>query len=173
MLTLPLVQFERPRIGAGISTNADRRPSPDTAFGPVGGAPVATFSQAGRAHRVSPATLDALVDALPVGLLVVDGDGEVSFANAVARTLEANAVPSLQRVVARALRTNQVVCEEFAVEPTVLRGRLDSRRWLAVRAVPVSSGGARAHAAVVTVNDITAQTRARSWEPAIASLMSL
>jgi hypothetical protein len=25
----------------------------------------------------------------------------------------------------------------------------------------------------VTVNDITAQTQARSWEPAIASLMSL
>ena len=173
MLTLPLVEFERSRIGAGVSANADRHPSLDTALGLADGAPVATFSQAARTHRVSAATLDALIEALPVGLLVVDGDGEVSFANAMARTLEANAVPSLQRVAGRALRTDHVVCEEFAVEPSGARVRLDTRRWLAVRAVPVRNNGARAHAAVVTVNDITAQTHATSWEPAIASLMSL
>ena len=173
MLTLPLVQFDRSSIGARVSTNADRRSTLDPSFGPVVGAAVATFSQAAKTHRLASATLDALIEELPVGLLVVDGDGEVSFANAAARTLEANAVPSLQRVVARALRTDQVVCEEIAVEATGARMRLDLRRWLAVRAVPVRNVGARAHAAVVTVNDITAQTRAKSWEPAIASLMSL
>ncbi|CAN5422370.1 hypothetical protein BH09GEM1_BH09GEM1_29930 [soil metagenome] len=172
MLTQPLVQFDS-RIGASVSTNADRRLSLDTAFGPVVGAAVATFRQAAKAHRLGPATLDALIEALPVGLLVVDGDGEVSFANAAARTLEGNAAPSLQRVASRALRTDQVVCEEFAVEPAGARGRLDARRWLAVRAVPVRNAGARAHAAVVTVDDITAQTHATSWEPVIASLMSL
>ncbi|MEO5814606.1 MAG: PAS domain-containing protein [Gemmatimonadaceae bacterium] len=160
-------------MGAGVSPNADRRPSLDTAFGPAVGAAVATFSEAARTHRLSPSTLDALIEALPVGLLVMDRDGEVSFANEAARTLEANVVPLLQRVVARALRTDQVVCEEFAVEPTGIRARIDARSWLAVRAVPVRNAGARAHAAVVTVNDITAQTRANSWEPAIASLMSL
>ncbi len=165
MLTLPLVPFERSRLAAIVSTNADRRPSLDTSLG--------TFSQTARTHRLGAATLDALIEELPVGLLVVDGDGEVSYANAVGRTLEANTVPSLQRVVARVLRTDQVVCEEFAVEPVGTRGRLDSRRWFAVRAVPVRNAGAHAHAAVVTVNDITAQTRAKSWEPAIASLMSL
>ncbi len=173
MLTQPLVLFDRPRIGAGVSTHADRRPTLDTSFGPVGGAFFATFSQAAKTHRLSPATLDALIEDLSVGLLVVDGNGEVSFANAVARTLEANTVPLLRPVVARALRTDQVVCEEIAVERTGIRLRLDSRRWLAVRAVPVRNAGARAHAAVVTVNDITAQTHAKSWEPAIASLMSL
>ncbi|MEP6999227.1 MAG: PAS domain-containing protein [bacterium] len=173
MLNLPLVQFDRSRTGANVSSNADRSAPIDIPFGPVVGAPVATFSQAAKAHRLASATLDALIEELPVGLLVVDRDGEVSFANSVARTLEANSVPSLQRVVARALRTDQVVSEEFAVEPTGARKRLDSRRWLAVRAVPLRNAGARAHAAVVTVNDITAQTQAKSWEPVIASLMSL
>ena len=95
MLTLPLVQFERSRIGAGVSTNADRRPVLDTALGLADGAPVATFSQAARTHRVSAATLDALIEALPVGLLVVDGDGEVSFANAVAATGRSSRMVSL------------------------------------------------------------------------------
>ncbi|MEO8619718.1 MAG: PAS domain-containing protein, partial [bacterium] len=155
MLNLPLDRFDRSRIGASVSSNADRGPSSDTSFGPVVGAPLATFSQAAKAYRLGSATLDALIEELPVGLLVVDRDGEVSFANAAARTLDANSAPSLQRLVARALRTDQVVCDEFGVEPTGARRRLDSRRWLAVRAVPLRNAGARAHAAVVTVNDIT------------------
>lgn len=173
MLTLPLGQFDRSRIGASVSSKADRRPSLDTSFGPVVDASVATFSQAARAHRLATATLDAVIEELPVGLLVVDVDGEVSFANAAARTFGADAVSSLQRVVARALRTDRVICEVVAVEPKAARARRDSRQWIAVRAVPARSNGARAHAAVVTVNDITAQTHADSWEPVIASLMSL
>ena len=161
MLTLPPVRFDRSVIGAGVSTNADRR------------AAVATFSQAAKAHRVGATLLDAVIDELPVGLLVLDGDGEVSFANAAARALGADAMPSLQELVALALRADRALSRVVTVEPQASRTRLDARRSLAVRAIPVRHEGARAHAVVVTVNDITAQARADAWEPAIASLMSL
>lgn len=173
MLTLPLVPVDRSHIGEVAWTKVDRRVSFDASYGRPADAPVGAFWQAAQTLRLGPAALDALIAELPVGVLVVDGDGEVSYANAVARSLGATTMPSLQRVVARALLSDQVVCEEFAVEPAGARGRLDARRRLAVRAVPFRNVGASAHAAVVTVNDITAQTQANAWEPAIASLMSL
>ena len=161
MLTLPPRNYDRSVTGAGVSTNADRR------------AAVATFTQAVKAHRLGAAVLDEVMDALPVGLLVLDGDGEVTFANAAARALGADAVPSLQGLVALALRADRAMSQVFTVGNQASRTRRDSRRSLAVRAIPIRNVGARAQAAVVTVHDITAQARAEAWEPAIASLMSL
>ena len=173
MLTQPPVRFDGSVIGAGVSSMADKRAPRDMAFGPSIGAAVATFSQAVMAHRLGAALLDAVINDLPVGLLVLDGNSNVSFANAAARALGADAVTPLRGLAARALRTDRVVAEVLTVGPQAARTRLDSRRSLAVRAIPVRNDGARAHAAVVTVNDITAQARADAWEPAIASLMSL
>ena len=161
MLTLPPLRFDGSMIDAGVSTNADTR------------APAATFSQAAKAHRIGAAILDTMIEEIPVGLLVLNGDGEVTFANAAARALRAESVPSLRGLVSRALRSDRVLAEVFTVGTQAARTRLDSRRSLAVRVMPVSTEGARAHAVVVTVNDITAQVRADAWEPAIASLMSL
>ena len=173
MLTRPPVGFDGSVIGAGVLSNADRRAPLDMAFEPRIGPTGATFSQAVNSHRLGAAILDAVINDLPVGLLVLEGNGNVSYANAAARALGADAVTSLQGLVARALRTDRVLSEVFTVGPQAARTRLDSRRSLAVRAIPIRNDGARAHAAVVTVNDITAQARADAWEPAIASLMSL
>ena len=161
MLTIPAVRFDRSVTGAGVSTNADRR------------AALATFTQAAKAQRLGASILDAVIDELPVGLLVLDGDGEVSFANAAAGALGPDAVPSLQGLVALALRADRALSQVFTVGAQGSRTRLNSRRSLAVRAIPVRNEGARPHAVVVTVNDITAQAHADAWEPVVASLMSL
>ena len=161
MLTLPPVRSDRSVIGANVSTIADRR------------TPVASFGQAAKAHRVTSAMVNVMIEELPVGLLMMDSDGEVLFANAAARELGTDTVASLQGLAARALRNGRVVSEMVIVGSQAARTRLDSRRTLSVRAVPVRNGGASAHAVVVSVDDITAQARANAWEPAIASLMSL
>ena len=111
MLTLPLVPVERSHIGEVAWTNVDRRVSFDASFGRPADAPLGAFCQAAQTHRLGPAALDALIAELPVGVLVVDGDGIVSYANAVARSLGATTMPSLQRVVARALLSEQVPAE--------------------------------------------------------------
>ncbi|MEO7086371.1 MAG: PAS domain-containing protein [Gemmatimonadaceae bacterium] len=167
MLTLPMVSSERSYSGASASTRAER-PSTAESFERPADAPRATFSQAADTRRAGAATLDTLIEQLEVGVLVVDEDSRVSYANAAARQLEAESLPSFHRAVARALLTAEVACEEVE-----LRGPRGALRWLGIRAVPVRNADAHAHGAVVSVDDLTSQKRAKEWAPLIESLKTL
>lgn len=168
MVTLPTLTSERPRLGASVSTRGERLASLGVSPERVADAPVPMFSRVAEEHSLGPATLDALIAQLPVGVLVMGRDGGVSYANDAARRLQADRLEPLRRAVSRALLTEEVVCED--VELRVGRG---TRRWLGIRVTPVRAAGARAHAAVVSVEDITARRQAAAWEPLIESLVNL
>src|SRR3982751_4554896 len=85
-----------------------------------------SFSRVVREHRIATAAVDALVDALPVAVLVVDGRGCVLFTNAEARALHVDQLDRVQWGVTRALLTEDVVREDDI--ELVADG--EPRRWM-------------------------------------------
>jgi PAS domain-containing protein len=128
----------------------------------------ATFSRVAAAHRLDPTVLDAVLERLPVGVLVADQDGRVVYANETARDLGLTDGAALGWTVTRALLTADAVRDE-EIE-WLAPGR--TRRRLTVDVVPARGAGG-AHAAVVTAVDVTARRQAAEWKPVIESLMNL
>lgn len=131
--------------------------------------PALTFSQAALEHGVMPASIDSLIEQLPVGIWIADSNGRVVFANEAARALRVDGLEALQWAVTRALLTEEPVRED-RIE-IVATGR--PRRWVSAHVLPVRLAGHGVTAALVMLADVSAQTRMRQWEPVIESLVNL
>lgn len=147
------------------------------------------FGEMTRAHdhapgivplRLRPALLDALLDQLDVGVLVLDADGRTAFANEAARRLRDDAGASADRrggpvswasdlATARALLTGETVRDE-EVEYFAADGR---RRWVRLSATPVRDSAGTVAAVVCTIADATAARHDAAWAPVIESLARL
>ena len=115
-------------------------------------------------------TMQRIVEAMPCGVLVVDGEGRVQLANPEAARLLAisgEQMPTLMSIQAQTgidLRSFQEgaaldgVEQEFSFESSA------RRHWIAVRRVPLPGSTSRGHAttgpqAVLTLQDISARKR--------------
>ena len=130
---------------------------------------VEPFSRVADAHGVAAHAVDNLLEHLPVGLLVVDRDGRVVFANDAARALPIERLEPLQWAVTRALLTEDDVRED-EIE-IVAPGH--PRRWLSAHISPVRVPGFGVTAAFVTLADSTARKCMREWDPVIQTLVNL
>ena len=120
-------------------------------------------------HKIGTDAVDALIDALPVAVLVVDGHGRVLFANAEARALHVEQLDRVQWAVTRALLTEDVARED----DIELLADGEPRRWMSALVTPLRNKGAGVHAAFVVISDVTARKRIDSWTPLIESLVNL
>ena len=160
-----------PTQGVNAFTRTDREvlpPQPGVET-PILADGVAPFSKVVEAHRVTAESVDTLLEHLPVGLLVVDRDGRVAFANEAARALRIERLEPLQWAVTRALLTEDAVRED-EIE-IVAPGQ--PRRWLSACISPLRVPGVGVTAAFVTLADATARKRLREWDPVIQTLVNL
>lgn len=127
------------------------------------------FSKIAENHRVSAAAIDGLLDHLSVGVLLVDRDGRVAYANNAARALRIEALEPVQWAVTRALLTEDAVRED---DIEVVSAN-QPRRWLSAYVMPVRVAGLGVNAALVTLSDVTARKRMNAWSPVIESLVNL
>ena len=128
-----------------------------------------SFSVVADANHVSRPAIDALIEHLPVAVLIVDRDGRTVYANAAARVLRIERVDALQWAVTRALLTEDAVRED-EIEVTTAG---HPRRWLSAFVTPLRVEGVGVTAAFVTITDVTARARMRAWDPVIESLVNL
>ena len=128
-----------------------------------------SFSHTAEANQISPAVIDDLLEHIPVGLMVVDANGKVVFANETARTLRIDRLEPLQWAITRALLTEDNVREdEIAVAPVG-----DPRRWISAHIIPVRVAKLGVKAAFVVLSDVTARTQMAAWTPMIETLVTL
>lgn len=128
-----------------------------------------SFSCAAEEQLVNGAAIDRLLDALPIGVLMVDRDGRAVYANGAARALRIERLEPLQWAVTRALLTEDDVRED-EIE---MVGPGNARRWVSVHVMPVRKPGHGITAALVTLCDVTACTRMAAWNPVIETLVNL
>jgi hypothetical protein len=127
------------------------------------------FSRIAEVHQISPAVIDDLLEHILVGLLVVDGNGAVVFANAAARSLRIDRLEPLQWAITRALLTEDNVREdEIAIAPLG-----EPRRLISAHIIPVRAPKLGVNAAFVVLSDVTARTQVAAWTPMIETLMRL
>jgi PAS domain-containing protein len=127
------------------------------------------FSRIVDAHQISPAEIDALIEHLPVGVMVGDRDGRAVYMNETARSLRIERLDPFQWAITRALLTEDVVREEeIQVAPLG-----EPRRYLSAYVAPVRVPGVGVNAAFVVLADVTARTRMNAWTPMIESLVNL
>ena len=128
-----------------------------------------TFSRVAEAHGVTSAwNIDRLLDQLPVGVLLVDRDARVAYANAAGRAMRVERLEPLQWAVTRALLTEDTVRED---EIEVAEPR-QPRRRLCAHVMPVRVAGFGVNGAIVTVSDVTATDLMNAWKPVIESLVN-
>jgi PAS domain-containing protein len=128
-----------------------------------------SFSHIAERHQISPAVIDDLLEHIPVGLMVVDANGNVVFANETARALRIDHVEPLQWAITRALLTEDNVREdEIAVAPVG-----EPRRWISAHIIPVRVPKRGVNAAFVMLSDVTARTQMAAWTPMIETLATL
>lgn len=128
-----------------------------------------SFSHIAEANQISPAVIDDLLEHIPVGLMVVDANGKVVFANETARTLRIDRLEPLQWAITRALLTEDNVREdEIEIAPVG-----EPRRWISAHIIPVRVAKIGVKAAFVVMSDVTARTRLAAWTPMIETLVAL
>ena len=128
-----------------------------------------SFSRIADAHQISPLAVDDLLEHIPVGLMVVDANGKVAFANAAARSLQIDRLEPLQWAITRALLTEDNVREdEIAIAPLG-----EPRRWVSAHIIPVRVPKVGVNAAFVVLSDVTARTQMAAWTPMIETLVRL
>jgi hypothetical protein len=128
-----------------------------------------SFSHTAAAHQISAAVIDDLLEHIPVGLMVVDANGKVVFANESARSLRIERLEPLQWAITRALLTEDNVREdEIAVWPVG-----EPRRWLSAHIIPIRVPKLGVNAAFILLSDVTAQTQMAAWTPMIETLVNL
>ena len=127
------------------------------------------FSPIARQHGIDANAVDALLEQLPVAVLVADRDGRVVYANAEARTLRVERLERIQWAVTRALLTEDAVRED----DIELLAAGQPRRWMTALVTPLRTAGVGVHAAFVVVSDVTARKRMAEWSPVIETLVNL
>lgn len=128
-----------------------------------------SFTHIADVHQISPAVIDDLLEHIPVGLMVVDANGKVVFANESARTLRIENLELLQWAITRALLTEDNVREDEIAVASIG----EPRRWLSAHIVPIRLPKLGVNAAFVVLSDVTAQTRMAAWTPMIETLVNL
>jgi len=128
-----------------------------------------SFSHIAEGHQISPAVIDDLLEHIPVGLMVVDANGKVVFANKTARLLRIDHLEPLQWAITRALLTEDNVREDEIAVASVG----EPRRWLSAHIVPVRVRKRGVTAAFVVLSDVTARTEMAAWTPMIETLVNL
>ena len=128
-----------------------------------------SFSRIAEAHQISPLAVDDLLEHIPVGLMVVDANGKVVFANETARSLRIDRLEPLQWAITRALLTEDNVREdEIAIAPLG-----EPRRWISAHIIPVRVSKLGVNAAFVVLSDVTARRQMAAWTPMIETLVKL
>ena len=128
-----------------------------------------SFCRAAEELLVEGPAIDRLLDALQIGVLMVDRGGRAVYANHAARALRIEHLEPLQWAVTRALLTEDDVRED-EIE---IVGPGSARRSLSAHVLPVRKPGHGITAALVLLCDVTARTRMRAWDPVIESLVNL
>ncbi|HKW49980.1 MAG TPA: PAS domain-containing protein [Gemmatimonadaceae bacterium] len=133
--------------------------------------------------------INALLEQVPAGILVVGRDGEVEYVNALACTLlderrrarhtidvwraslaqESSELDPINWIIARALLTGEIVREE---EVEYLDAH-DEWRTLSVSATPIRDRNGDVELVVISFADVTFHNRARDWEPVMRGLSRL
>jgi PAS domain-containing protein len=128
-----------------------------------------SFSLIAQTQQISPAVIDDLLEHLPVGLMIVDANGKVVFANETARSLRIDSLEPLQWAITRALLTEDNVREdEMQIAPLG-----EPRRWISAHIIPVRAPKLGVNAAFVVLSDVTARTHVAAWTPMIETLVRL
>ena len=128
-----------------------------------------SFSRIAEGLQISPPVIDDLLEHIPVGLMVVDANGQVVFANETARSLRIDRLEPLQWAITRALLTEDNVREdEIAIAPLG-----EPRRWISAHIVPVRTPKLGVNAAFVVLSDVTTRTQMAAWTPMIETLTRL
>lgn len=128
-----------------------------------------SFTQIVEMHRVPRAALDAFIENLSVGVLVVDRDGRAVYMNAAARALRIERLDPLKWAITRALLTEEIVREDqIQVAPLG-----EPRRYLSACVSPVRVTGTGVTSAFVVLTDVTARARMEAWNPVIETLVNL
>lgn len=120
--------------------------------------------------RLAFAVLHALLEQLPVGIVVVNGAGgeRVLYENELAQQIRMSDAAKAEWPMARALLLGEVVREE-EIDVVMPDGR---RHFLSVSATPITTGSGT-DGAVVTFMDVTDAKQAAAWRPVIESLQRL
>lgn len=133
--------------------------------------------------------INALLEQLPVGILVAGRDGHVEYVNAIGCALvddprRAHETPDIRStplatqsprldplnwIIARALLTGELIRDE-EVE---FLGARDEWRTLSVSATPIRDVNGDVELVVLSFADVTLHNRARDWEPVMRSLSRL
>ena len=131
---------------------------------PVKSAPV-------KDSRLGLAVLHALLEQLPVGVVVANGRGRIVilYENELAQRIRISNPAKAEWPMARALLLGEVVRDE-EIDVVMSDG---TRRWLSVSATPINTDADGPDGAVVTFVDVTAKKQAAAWGPVIESLHRL
>lgn len=157
----------RPGLGTRRSSPAADRPLP---LADVAEPPAAALSEAVEAYGLGPAALDAAIQTLPVGVLLVDGEGRVVWTNDAARRLRVTGLAAVRGAASRALLDERAVHQELSQRSEEDR----TQRWVEIDATPVlDRAGGGVPLALLTVADVTARVRATQWAPIMESLTNL
>jgi len=128
-----------------------------------------SFSRIAEAHQISPPVIDDLLEHIPVGLMVVDANGKVVFANEIARSLRIDRLEPLQWAITRALLTEDNVREdEISIAPLG-----EPRRWISAHVIPVRVPKLGVNAGFVVLSDVTERKQMAAWTPMIETLVRL
>ena len=138
--------------------------------------PMARSASSGSSDAVANARMEwgvlhALLEQLPIGIVIANGQGSVHVIheNERAQQIRLSDSAKAEWPVARALLLGEVIRDE-EIDVVMSDG---TRRWLSVSATPVRSPGGRVDGAVVTFADVTAAKRVAEWQPIIESLYRL
>jgi PAS domain-containing protein len=125
----------------------------------------------GKDSRLGLAVLHALLEQLPVGVVVANGKGRIViiYENELAQRVRTSDSATAEWPIARALLLGEVVRDE---ETDIVMSD-GTRRWFRVSATPIRSVPDCIDGAVVTFADVTAVKQAAAWKPAIESLRRL
>ena len=139
--------------------------------GPIARSEPSGSSDAAANARMEWAVLHALLEQLPVGIVIANGQGSVRVIheNERAQQIRLSDAAKAEWPVARALLLGEVIRDE-EIDVVMSDG---TRRWLSVSATPVRSPGGLVDGAVVTFADVTAVKRVAEWQPIIESLYRL
>lgn len=117
--------------------------------------------------RLGIAVLHALLEQLPVGMVVSHGKGRIvlmydhAFAPRSRTSDPANEWP-----MARALRLGQTVHDE-EIDVVLFDG---TRRWLRVNATPIGTAPNHVEGVVITFVDVTSVKQQAAWGPVVESV---
>jgi PAS domain-containing protein len=129
-------------------------------------------SQPVKDSRLRLAVLDALLEQLPVGVVVATGRGRIVllYENELAQRIRTSEPAKAEWPMARALLLGEAVRDE-EIDVVMSDG---TRRWLSVSATPIFTSPDRIDGAVVTFLDVTATKQsAAAWGPVIEAFKRL